>query len=114
VHLTIRLYKALGEELVEVHLHLHMTRCLIKHGKFNILNIKFLSKIMSQGNEEFCDLTLKCRLDFYLPGATSSQTHTQVDGHKLARRGKALTIRRTLLRKLIVALLVKKHTVFDT
>ena len=59
-----------------------------------------MSTIMSLGKEEFCDLALKCRLDFCLPDATSSQTHTQVDRHRLARRGKALTIRRTLLRKL--------------
>jgi len=41
VHLTTRLHKALGEELVEVHLHLHTTRFLIKHMKFNNLNVKF-------------------------------------------------------------------------
>ena len=68
---------------------------------------------MSLGNEEFCNLALKCRLDFCLPDATSSQKHTQVEGHKLARRGKALTVRRTLLRKLVVASLVTKHIVFD-
>jgi len=67
---------------------------------------------MSLGKDEFCDSALKCRLDFCLSDVTSSQTHAQVDGRKLARRGKALTIW-TLLRKLIVALLVTKHTVFD-
>jgi hypothetical protein len=83
MNLTPLLHKVLGEELVEVHLHLHMTRCLIKHMKFYILNvIFFLREIMSLGKEEFCVSALKCHPDC-LPDATSSQMDTQVDGHKL-------------------------------